>query len=200
MLAEPYKGESSKLPLIAWLTISGWKERWRRWLGGVKSIYTVAKCKKYIKGWSLPEFKKEALTDYERICKMLAAGDLTGLRQVVTPAVFSDLKRELKAREAGGWHSVRWALVERPPLKKVEVVHGRLVAINPKDDKSAFAQLTVRFKSQQTFAAYNAQKELVAGQPGHALAVEDVWVFERALGAPEARWRLAARLGLSQSD
>jgi len=38
LLAEPYKGEPPRLPLSAWVTPSGWKERWRRWLNGAKSV------------------------------------------------------------------------------------------------------------------------------------------------------------------
>lgn len=38
LLAEPYKGEPPRLPLSSWVTPSGWKERWRRWLSGAKSV------------------------------------------------------------------------------------------------------------------------------------------------------------------
>ena len=45
LIAEPYKGDPPRLPFSSWFTPSGWKERWRRGLGGAKSMYTVAKCK-----------------------------------------------------------------------------------------------------------------------------------------------------------
>ena len=49
------------------------------------------------------------------------------------------------------------------------------------DDKTAWVQLTVKIPSEQSFAAYSAKKNLVAGNPDKAIKVEDTWVFERAL-------------------
>lgn len=49
------------------------------------------------------------------------------------------------------------------------------------DDKSAWVQLTLRIPSEQSFAAYDSSKTLVAGDPDKAIKVYDTWVFERAL-------------------
>lgn len=197
VLAEPYKGEAPSLPLSAWVTAGGWRERWRRWMGGVKSIYTIAKLRKNVDGWSLPGFKEEALALYKQACTALAAGDRTALRQLVTPAVFTDMKRQLKAREDGGWQRVEWELLQAPTLKEMEVVQGRLVSIDPKNDNVGFAQLTVRFKSRQRFAAYDGRGRLAAGSPEEEVGVDDFWVFERPLGKALAhRWRVAARLSV----
>lgn len=160
-------------------------------------VYTISKCKRYITGWTLPTFKTEALTAYQQACAALAAGDLTALRQVTTPAVFSDMKRQIKQRQAGGWARVEWSLLQPPTLGEIEVVHGRLIAIDPKDDSTGFAQLTVRFKSAQAFAAFDRRGRLVAGAPEQGVQVDDCWVFERALKAQVAsRWRVAGRLSL----
>ncbi len=42
------------------------------------------------------------------------------------------MKREIKARHDGGWARVDWALPTRPQLRDLEVVHGRMVYLNPK--------------------------------------------------------------------
>ena len=42
------------------------------------------------------------------------------------------MKAQLKARDAGGWKKVEWSLARRPHLHELEVVHGRLIAQNPK--------------------------------------------------------------------
>lgn len=52
--------------------------------------------------------------------------------QIVTPAEYGNVKAQLKAREDGGWKRVEWSLVRRPHLHELEVVHGRLIAQNPK--------------------------------------------------------------------
>lgn len=49
------------------------------------------------------------------------------------------------------------------------------------DDKTAWVQLTVTIPSEQTFAAYNGKRALVAGSPDKPIKVVDTWVFERAL-------------------
>ena len=162
---------------------------------GVKSIYTLAKIRKNVNGWSLPAFKQDALKVYEEACAALAAGDRTALRQLVTPAVFTDMKRQIKAREEGGWKKVEWALSGRPELKDIEVVQGRLIAIDTKDDNTGFAQLTVRFKCSQKFAAFDGKGQMVAGSVGDEIRVDDYWVFERALKQQVSnRWRVAGRL------
>lgn len=52
--------------------------------------------------------------------------------QVVTPGEMTNVKRQLKAREEGGWKHVEWSLVRKPPLKDLELVYGRLLALDPK--------------------------------------------------------------------
>lgn len=49
------------------------------------------------------------------------------------------------------------------------------------DDKTAWVQLTVKIPSEQSFAAYDARRNLIAGSPDQAVKVIDTWVFERAL-------------------
>lgn len=77
------RGELPPLPLVSWVTLSGWRERWHRTLGGVKAIYTLARCRKYVPGFSLPVFKADALLLYEEVCQAIAADDKTLLRQVL---------------------------------------------------------------------------------------------------------------------
>ena len=42
------------------LTLSGWREWRRRFMGSVRSMYTLAKLRKHLKPWSLPQFKVRA--------------------------------------------------------------------------------------------------------------------------------------------
>jgi len=164
-------------------------------MGSFKSIYTLSKVKKNIPGWSLPSFKQEALTMYTEACAALASGDRTSLRHLVAPVVFTDMKRQIKQREDGGWARIQWSMPSPPPINQIEVVHGRLIAADPKNDDTAFAQLTVRFRSGQLFAAYDSRGKLVAGGSGEETQVEDYWVFERPLKQHATnRWRVAARL------
>ncbi|KAK9903338.1 hypothetical protein WJX75_003173 [Coccomyxa subellipsoidea] len=197
IIAEPYKGELPALPLVSWVTLTGLRERWRRTMGGVKAMYTLARCKKFVPGFSLPAFKADALRLYEEVCQAIAADDKTLLRQRMTPAAYGTVKAQLKAREEGGWKRVAWALARRPQLHELELVHARLIAANPKDARSSFAQLTVRVRAAHKFAAYDGKRRLVAGDPEKEVPVQDVWVLERSFREePTSRWRVAGRLSL----
>jgi len=52
--------------------------------------------------------------------------------QITTGAEYGNVKAQLKAREDGDWKKVHWSLVRRPHLHELEVVHGRMIAPNPK--------------------------------------------------------------------
>jgi large subunit ribosomal protein L45 len=168
-----------------------------------------------VPNWSLATFKAEAIEIYRDVCTAIAAGDAASLRHKATESQLTDIKRyarrtvvayaashsppcrELKRREAGGWARVKWELVE---VLECSVVHGRLVAPNPKDTANSWAQMTVALKSTQRFSAYDARGKLVSGDPAQLLQVQDYWVLERAMivGMPDGlkRWRLAARMTL----
>ena len=55
------RGELPALPWSAWVTRAGWSERKQRFLASVKSIYTLAKLRKHLEPWSLPQFKVSRL-------------------------------------------------------------------------------------------------------------------------------------------
>ncbi len=76
------RGDPPPLPASSWFTVQGYRDRWQRFIGGAKSMYTLAKCRKYVPGFSLPGFKADVLRIYEDACSGIARGDRTLLRQV----------------------------------------------------------------------------------------------------------------------
>lgn len=46
-------------------------------------MYTISRCRKLIKPWSLAAFKADALRLYTEVCRRQAAGDRTALKQVL---------------------------------------------------------------------------------------------------------------------
>ena len=164
----PTSGDPPAQPLSSWVTPSGWRLRWRRWVSGAKSMYSLAKCKRLVPGWTLPSFKREALGVYEATCRALAAGDRGALRRALTPTEYAAAKAQLRAREQAGWARVEWALAPpRPdPGRDVEVVHARLVMANAKDERAGFAQVTVRVRCRHSFEARDARGRVVASGGG----------------------------------
>lgn len=162
----------------------------------MKNIYTLARVRKDVEGWTLGGFKALATRLHADICTAIAAGDKHQLRHVLTETVLNDVKRELRAREQGGWARVAWSL---EAMDQVSLVHARLMVPNPKDTSLAFAQLTVEFLSTQRFEALDARNTRVAGDASVPVKVQEFWVFEHPIGSVRLpdnmrRWRLAARL------
>ena len=195
LIVEPYRGPPPPLPVSSWFTAEGWKTRWKRILGRMKNIYTLARVRKDVADWSLGGFKKLAAEMHGDISQAIASGDSNKLRHLLTDSVLTDVKRELRAREQGGWTRVSWSL---DSMDEVSLVHARLMAPNEKDTSTAFAQLTIEFQSTQRFEAFDARNKRVVGDASKPVKVAEFWVFERGLGSalPSQmhKWRLAARL------
>jgi hypothetical protein len=194
VLAEPYKGAKAALPLSSFLTPSGWSLRWNRWKDSWKSMYSMSKLKKNVNNWDLRTFKVDVLDLYRQTNEALAKGDISALRALTTPAIFSDMKKQIKQREKTGWSNVEWGLVEVPELRDVELVQVRVVAADQKDDETAFVQLTVKIPSKQSFVAFDKRGKPVAGGDD-IVDVVDHWVLEIPLSkSSKQRYRVAARL------
>ncbi|KAK9826398.1 hypothetical protein WJX81_007908 [Elliptochloris bilobata] len=201
VIAEPFKGEE---PAVGWgryllrfVTPSGWRELKRDFMTAVKTGFAIAKFRNRQPGFGMAAFREDALALYTEVCSALAAGDHSVLRQAATPKHYINLKKQLAARQGGGWAHVAWGLAEQPSQNDVHLLQARLLMMDPKDEKYAYGQFTVRFWTSHTFAAYDARGKLVAGDPVRPLPVQDVWVLERALlPGPLGRWRAAAQISL----
>ncbi|KAK9835432.1 hypothetical protein WJX74_000048 [Apatococcus lobatus] len=195
ILIDPYRGEPPRLPLSSWFTLSGWKERIRRWQGSALNVFVISRCRKYIPGWSLKGFKQEALDLYEQSCLDLARGDYNALRNISTPKLSSELKSQLRQRVSGGWKRVHWEMADRPTLRQLQLLRARIGVMNQHDPQTWHVQLTVRFESKQRFAAFDGKGDTMAGSMTTDIPVTDYWIFERSLrSAASSQWRVAARL------
>ena len=75
------RGELAPLPWKAWVTRAGWSERKQRFLASVKSIYTLAKLRKHLKPWGLPQFKVRPCSVCYLHCQLLPRGRWAGILQ-----------------------------------------------------------------------------------------------------------------------
>jgi large subunit ribosomal protein L45 len=198
LIAEPYAGSLRRPTLMEALTSSkGLRFAYESAVSRAKDTYALSKCTRDVRGFTLEGFKQEAKQLYALVNAESAntsAGKTLGhdTRHATTDKTQSDLKRERKSREKGGWAKIDWSL---EGIDECQVVRGRLIMANPNDSNGpGFVQLTTRFRSRQRFAAYDSLGRLVAGNPAEVLDVEDFWVFEHGLKLPNARWRLAGRL------
>ncbi|CAN1232841.1 hypothetical protein LINPERPRIM_LOCUS3713 [Linum perenne] len=133
---------------------------------------------------------------------LLAHGDKTTIRKAVTEKMYSELKNEIKTREAR-WSKVYWEMVE--PVVKIRTMRARLVCIvkhsfwlqigvDRSDLNKSFIQLTLEILTKQKFEAYDSKGVKIAGDKNKEVLVRDLWVFEKSLFHKDAFWRLCGRI------
>ena len=116
---------------------------------------------------------------YKEISRMIAGNHHTALRHTCSEKALAEIKKEVKARERGGWDHIDWNLIgfgreyaNRPPGS-----HGRPERLGQ--------ERRVRAVHRQIQLATDVRRVRQAGAgggggPDQVLSVEDVWVFERA--------------------
>lgn len=193
VIAEPYKKNPPLTPQSLFQTNPWLPYKIVRdsFLGGLRSMYALAQLRRHLVGFDQQILFETAKELYTLVNEFQAERKHTELRTLVTEKHFSQMKREMKQHEIGGWATVKWRCEE---ITKVDMKQARLVQPSQDDIENAYGQLTIQFTSKQSFAAYNSKGKLVAGDPDKILNVVDYWVLERAVKQPGARWRLAARI------
>ncbi|XP_065044315.1 uncharacterized protein LOC135585185 isoform X4 [Musa acuminata AAA Group] len=189
---EPYTPREPISFWRRWFTRSGWRRTKEDLIMEMKSAYAINRLRK-VAGYSKKLFYQHTLRLYKEINTLLAKGDTSSLRKVVTEKMYSTLKNELKRRESM-WSSVHWELVE--PVVSVRTLRARMIALDKNDLDKAFIQMTLEITAKQRFEAYNAKGAVVSGDKTKEVLVRDIWVFERSLFHPRADWRLCARLSV----
>ena len=194
VIADPYRGPRPWPSLASFLKGDGFKQLGRFLLRPVQDVWTLGQCQS-INGFTRGSFREETKNLYTEINRMIALNNHTALRHVCSERALTEIKREVKRREKGGWDTAHWELLDFDGGTP-KVVQGRVVAPNEQDRSVSFIQFTVQFKSKQTWVAFDKKSLKVAGSPTEVLQVEDFWVFERGVKVPNPRWRLAARLSM----
>lgn len=189
---EPYKLPEPIPFWRRWFTRSGWRRTKEDFIREMKSAYAITRLKKVTK-YSKKLFYQRAVVLYKEINTLMAKGDTSSLRKLVTDKMYSTLKNEIKKREAM-WTSVHWELVE--PVTSLRTLRARMIAIDKDNLDKAFVQLTLEFIAKQRFEAYNSSGAVVSGDKSKEVLVRDIWIFERSLFHPGADWRLCGRITL----
>ncbi|KAL5701619.1 hypothetical protein ACHQM5_026937 [Ranunculus cassubicifolius] len=186
---EPYAPREPISFFRRWFTRSGWKRTKEDMILELKSAYAITKLRK--SGYSKKRFYTEAVQMYKEINTLMANGDKTSLRKVVTEHMFSALKNEIKYRQSN-WSSIYWEMVE--PVKRIRTLRARMIGVDKHDLSKVFVQLTLEFLTKQKFAAYNTKGDIVAGDKEKEVLVRDIWVFEKSMFHKDAYWRLCGRI------
>ncbi|KAM0001524.1 putative Tim44-like domain, NTF2-like domain superfamily protein [Helianthus debilis subsp. tardiflorus] len=195
IIYEPYGPREPISFLRRWFTRNGWRRTKDDIFLELKNAYAIAKLRK--SGYSKAKFYTEAVNLYKEINMLMALGDKTSLRKMVTEQMYSALKSEIKLRESR-WSSVYWELIE--PVIKIRTLRARMIGVDKDDLSKVFIQLTLEFLSKQKFEAYDAKGAVVAGNKDKEVLVRDIWVFEKSQFHPGAYWRLCGRIPVKPGD
>lgn len=186
---EPYGPREPISFLRRWFTRNGWTRTKDDIFLELKNAYAIAKLRKA--GYSKQKFYTEAVNLYKEINTLMANGDKTSLRKMVTENMYSALKSEIKLRESR-WSNVYWELIE--PVTKIRTLRARMIGVDRDDLSKVFIQLTLEFLSKQKFEAYDSKGAVVAGNKDKEVLVRDIWVFEKSQFHQGAYWRLCGRI------
>ncbi|XP_062196139.1 uncharacterized protein LOC133899187 [Phragmites australis] len=189
---EPYSPRERISFWKRWFTLSGWRRTKEDIILEMKNAYAVSRLRKKT-GYTKKQFYDQALKIYKEVNTLMAHGDTSSLRKILTERMHSTIKNELKRRQSM-WNSVHWELVE--PAVSIRTLRARMIGLDKNDLDKAFIQLTLEFVTKQKFEAYNSKGEIVSGDKSKEVLVKDIWVFERSLFHPGAYWRVCGRIKL----
>ena len=127
---------------------------------------------------------QEATEVYINAHKALASKDEKRLHQLATEKAFPEMTNNTKGK------SIYWDFVKS--LEPPHVVQVRCQDVLSKNN--VFAQVTVRFHTQQILAVYDRFGRLIHGNPYVAKDVLEYVVFEKYLADTYGKWRLHAKI------
>jgi predicted lipid-binding transport protein (Tim44 family) len=125
------------------------------------------------------KFIDTAEASFRRIVTAFAAGDLTTLRNLLTPTVFTTFEHAITARaEAGETHHTDIKSIVEATIDEAEMLGDHAVIV-------------VRFVSDQENFTRDRAGQVIVGTES-ITEIVDLWSFERSVNSSDPIWRLAA--------
>lgn len=128
----------------------------------------------------LDQFLSGARMAFEMIVHAYAADDLATLRPLLADEVYGPFAHAIEQRRQSG----EVLGTELMGIRTVEAVDARL--------NGRFAELTVRFVSEQVNVVKDAEGRILDGDPNRIVDVVDVWTFRRDTRSGNPNWQLSA--------
>jgi large subunit ribosomal protein L45 len=151
--------------------------------GKGKDFMALRKIRSYLPAFEPSEWVSEAQDTYQASHQALVDRDLDKLYSLATEKALPEMLCNVANK------TIRWQLLRS--LEPARVVHVRTEEIG---QGMVFAQLTVRFHTQQTLAVFDRFGRLMHGSEAIVKDVLDYVVFERSLSDQYGQWRIHAKL------
>lgn len=149
---------------------------------GSPAAAALTQMKRVEPSFEVGPFLSGAKQAYEMILMAFEHGDISQVRDFLAPDVASAFDSVIADRAA------RQLRTEASYLGTRETT----LASAQFDAATGLAEISVRFVSEQTLAVYDAQGQLVEGDPKAARKQRDTWTFARQMGQDDPNWRLVA--------
>lgn len=128
-------------------------------------------------------FLDGARAAFEMVITAFALGDMKTLRALLSPDVYENFADAIRSRERAN-QTRETTLVG---IDVAEIIEAKL-------EDMRFANVTVKFISQQVNATRNEENDVVDGDPNAIEKVTDIWTFRRDTRTPDPNWQLVATL------
>ncbi|XP_014467772.1 PREDICTED: probable 39S ribosomal protein L45, mitochondrial [Dinoponera quadriceps] len=149
-----------------------------------KSLLAIRKIKTFDDAFKTSDFVEEAIDIYKNAHNALAAKDKEKLLQYVTETAYPKMIHNMMDK------TIHWKFLES--LEPARVVHARNTDVITKEN--IFAQITVRFHTQQILAIYDRFGRLMQGSEILKKDVLEYIVFEKHLSNEYGIWRIHGKI------
>ncbi|XP_057657830.1 probable 39S ribosomal protein L45, mitochondrial [Diorhabda carinulata] len=149
-----------------------------------KTMMAIRKVRQFEEEFDTPQFCKQASQIYIKMHEMLAAQDKENIIDVITERAYPEVMHNVQNK------TIRWKFIKDIELPRV--VQARCTEVITKEN--IFAQITVRFHTQQTLAIYDRFGRLMHGSEIIAKDVLEYVVFEKHLSNQYGVWRIHAKI------
>jgi predicted lipid-binding transport protein (Tim44 family) len=123
-------------------------------------------------------FAGGARAAFTSIVEAFAKGDTGALRALLDPPTFSSFESAIRGR------------TERREKAETTLIGFEASDIANAELQGSFAQVTVRFVSEQINVVRNAEGQIADGNPNEVQKVVDLWTFRRDTKSSDPNWLL----------
>ena len=134
-------------------------------------------------GFTRKGFLDGARAAFEMVITAFALGDMKTLQSLLSSEVYDNFAEAIKTRERAN-QTRETTLVG---IDVAEIIEAKL-------EENRYADVTVKFISQQVNATRDEENNVVDGDPNAIEKVTDIWTFRRDTRAPDPNWQLIATL------
>jgi len=165
---------------VSFITPQGAKQKLEFIEKKSKSMMALRKIRNFEEDFEFELFLPEAHDVYVNAHQAMAERDRDGLLKYITERAFPEVAHNV------GDKTIHWKFIES--LEPAKVCHVRCTDVLSKEN--IFAQITVRFHTQQLLAVYDRFGRLMFGSETVPKDVLEYVVFEKHLANKYGRWRI----------